>query len=81
MLQSLEYAARRSNQLQVFAFVSAPVDTPTLSPFPIPLGRSLLGNGIGAEGATALAAVLNETEITDLKCAATPENRFSVSAH
>ena len=49
------------------------IDTPTLSPFPIlPLARSLWGNKIGAEGATALAAILNTTEITNLKCAAAP---------
>ena len=58
----------------MFAFVSAPVDTPTLSPSPIlPLARSLRGNQIGAQGATALAAVLKETQITHLKCAAAPE--------
>ena len=51
----------------MFAFVSAPVDTPTLSPFPIlPLARSLDGNSIGAEGASALAAILKETQITTL---------------
>ena len=56
------------------AFTSAPVDTPTLSPFPIlPLARSLDYNEIGAKGATALAAILNETKITHLKCAAAPE--------
>ena len=55
----------------VFAFVSAPIDTPTLSPHPIlSLARSLQGNSIGAEGATALAAILNKTKITELKCAA-----------
>ena len=65
----------------MFAFVSAPIDTPTLSPFPIPpLARSLFGNGIGAEGATALAATLKETKITHLKCAATPEVFAFVSA-
>ena len=65
----------------VFAFVSAPIDTPTLSPFPIlPLARSLGGNGIGDKGATALAAVLNETNITNLKCAAAPEVFAFVSA-
>ena len=54
---------------QVFAFVSAPIDTPTLSPSPIlSPDRSLEGNGIGAEGASALAAILNETKITVLKC-------------
>ena len=56
------------------AFTSAPVDTPTLSPFPIlPLARSLDYNEIGAKGATALAAILNETKITHLKCAAAPQ--------
>ena len=50
-----------------FAFLSAPIDTP------IPNVRSLFGNSIGAEGATALAAVLKETKITQLKCAAAPE--------
>ena len=38
----------------------------------LPLARSLGGNDIGVEGATALAAILNETEITNLKCAAAP---------
>ena len=57
----------------MFAFLSVPIDTPALSPFPIlPLARSLRGNGIRAEGATALAGILNETKITDLKCAAAP---------
>ena len=56
---------------RAFAFVSAPIDTPTLSLFPIlPLARSLYNNGIGAEGASALATILKETQITDLKCAA-----------
>ena len=64
-----------------FAFLSAPIDTRTLSPFPIlPLARSLEGNKIGAEGATALAAVLKETKITNLKCAAAPEVFAFVSA-
>ena len=38
-----------------------------------PLSHSLERNNIGAEGATALAAILNETKITNLKCAAAPE--------
>ena len=59
--------------MNAFAFVSAPIDTPTLSPFPIlPLARSLSGNGIGPEGASALAAILKETKITNLECAAAP---------
>ena len=45
-----------------------------LSPFPLcPSLGSLSWNGIGDEGASALAAVLKETMITDLKCAAAPE--------
>ena len=56
------------------AFMSAPIDTPTLSPFlTLPLARSLGGNAIGKEGITVLAAILKETEITELKCAAAPE--------
>ena len=48
-----------------------PIDTPTLSPFPtLPLAHSLGGYNIGAEGATALAAILKETQITNLGCAA-----------
>ena len=65
---------------EVFARVSAPIDTPTLSPFPIPLPRSLWGNGIGAEGVSALGAILNETKITELKCAPVPEVFAFVSA-
>ena len=62
----------------VVAFESAPVDTPTLSPLPIlPLALSLGGNDIGAEGATALAAILKETKITNLRCAAAPECSLS----
>ena len=65
----------------MFVFVSAPIDTPALSPFPIlPLARSLEDNEIGAEGATALAAVLKETKITNLECAAAPEVFAFVSA-
>ena len=62
----------------MFAFLSTPIDTPTLSPLPIlPLACSLADNGIGAEGTSALAAVLKETKITDLKCAAAPECSLS----
>ena len=57
--------------------MSAPVDTPTLAPFLIlPLARSLGANAIRAEGATTLAAILNETKIINLKCAAAPECLF-----
>jgi hypothetical protein len=65
-ITSLGCAATRA-----FAFMSMPIDTPTLSPFPnLPLAHSLGGNRIGAEGATALAAILKETQITSLGCAA-----------
>ena len=42
---------------------------------------SLFWNNIGPEGASALAAVLKETQITNLKCAAATSVRFCVSAH
>ena len=38
-----------------------------------PLTRSLFHNNIGAKGAYTLAAVLKETQITHLECAAAPE--------
>jgi hypothetical protein len=47
----------------VLAFLSTPIDTPA---------RSLDDNDIGAEGASALAAILKETMITHLECAAAP---------
>jgi len=62
-----------SNRLPiVFANVSAPIDTPILShhPHPTPLARSLNSNNIGERGASALAAILKETQITSLGCAA-----------
>ena len=40
----------------------------------LPLARSLESNGIGDEGASSLAAVLKETVISDLKCAATRQS-------
>ena len=56
----------------VFAFVSAPIDTAALSLPPTQPPVSLYKNNIGPEGASALAAVLKETQITNLKCAAAP---------
>ena len=48
---------------------------------PSPLIRSLGNNYIRDEGASALAAVLKETQITNLMCAAAPSVCFCVSAH
>eukprot|EP00964_Phaeocystis_antarctica_P063249 scaffold37942_cov57-Phaeocystis_antarctica.AAC.3 len=59
---------------------AAPIDTPTLTVPILPLARSLEGNHIRAEAATALAAILNKTKITNLKCAATPEEFAFLSA-
>ena len=74
---SLECAAAPS----AFAFVSAPADTYLPSycaPTPIP--RRLWSNSIGlGEGASALAAVLKETKITTLGCAAA--QYYSISRH
>ena len=57
--------------LSVRLFVNAHIDTPTLSQFPTPpLAHRLGGNNIGDEGATALAAILKETQIINLGCAA-----------
>ena len=54
----------------MFAFVSAPIDTPTLTVSILPLARSLEWNEIGEKGASVLAAILKETMVTNLKCAA-----------
>ena len=62
------------------AFVSMPVDTPTLTVPILPLARSLEDNRLGDNGATALAAILNETKITHLRCAAIPVAFAFVSA-
>ena len=62
---------------RVFAFLSAPTDTPSLSAFlTLPFAHRLRVNNIGAEGASALAAILKETQITNLRCAAAPEFTF-----
>ena len=46
-----------------------------------PFVHSLWGNNIGDQGASALAAVLKETKISELKCAAAPKVfAFCVSA-
>ena len=58
-----------------FAFLSAPIDSHAYSltnPI-LPLACSMAVNNIGAEGASALAAILKETQITNLRCAAALE--------
>ena len=67
---------------EVFAFVSAPVDTRLLShcPHTSLISCSLSGNHIGAKGASVLAAILNKTKIINLKCAAALEVFAFVSA-
>ena len=72
-LTSLECACRP----HALDFVSAPLGMPA----PRPSLGSLSGNDVGEKGATAIAAILNETKITKLKCAAAPYVRFRVSAH
>ena len=44
------------------------------------LARSLRNNKLGAEGVSALAAILNTTKITHLECATAPEAFASLSA-
>ena len=58
----------------MFDLLSAPIDTCLISHHipSLPFARSLEGNEIGAEGATTLAVILNETKITNLGCAAAP---------
>ena len=57
----------------VFTFVPAPTHTPQHPHVSTRFrARSLGHNQIGDEGASALAAVLKETQITKLLCAAAP---------
>ena len=68
-IQQLECAAAPQRSL----FCQRPLTRTchlTLPTAPIP--RSIGSNFIGYEGASALAAVLKETQITNLKCAAAP---------
>ena len=76
-LASLKCACRP----KVFAFLSATRTCSLTAPAQPP--GSLHWNHIGPEGASALAAVLKETQITNLKCAAAPSLsvRLCVSAH
>ena len=53
----------------MFAFLSAPIDSHAYSltnPI-LPLACSMAANNIGVEGASALAAILKETQITTLR--------------
>ena len=60
-----------------------PTDMPALSPFPphAPLAHSLERNNIEAEGASALAAILTKTKITNLEWPAPPPQNTRVNAH
>ena len=63
---------------RAFAFLSMPVDTSALSPsLSHPSLGSLRGNDLDDEGVSALAAVLKETKIVSLECAAAPECSLS----
>ena len=53
-----------------------PIDTRLFPPTPC----SLENNSIGVEGASALAAILKDTQITNLKCAAAPSARLCINA-
>ena len=57
---------------QAFAFMSVPLDTLILIRHSrsAPRSHSLDWNNIGVKGASALAAILKETQITKLRCAA-----------
>ena len=54
----------------MFAFVSTPIDTRLISHSAPTHPRSIGYNRIGVEGASALAAILKETMISNLECAA-----------
>ena len=63
----------------MFAFLSAPL-TCLVSHRADHMLCSLGANNIGFKGATALAGILKETQISDLECAATPSVFAFVSA-
>ena len=65
----------------MFAFLSAPLDTIAFSPSTLhALTHSVSENDFGDKGASALAAVLKETMISNLKGAAAPRVFAFVSA-
>jgi hypothetical protein len=71
-LESLKYRppSAQTSATTRLLFVSAPIDTRLLSHHPHPTPHSLGNNKIGDQGASALAAILKETQITNLGCAA-----------
>ena len=69
-LQSLQYATRaRARAREGLLLRLRPLTRLFSLCFHPALSRRLEGNNIGAEGASALAAVLKETKIAELKCA------------
>ena len=78
---SLRYAAAPKRSL----LCQRPLTRWSLTALTSPMLCSLFGNGIGDKGASALAAVLKETQITNLEYASTSNRRlsvrFCVSAH
>ena len=51
----------------------------TLLTFGLSLLCSLAGNNLRAEGGKAVAAVLDKTQITSLKCASHPARRLNLA--
>ena len=77
-IQKLECAAAPERSL----FCQCPLTHTCPLTVPPPIPRSIGNNRIGAEGASALAAILKETQITTLECATPPQIvRFCVNAH
>jgi hypothetical protein len=69
---------RRAPRTHLEFPLSMPVDTSALSPsLSHPSLGSLRGNDLDDEGVSALAAVLKETKIVSLECAAAPECSLS----
>ena len=66
--RSLTWSAPRPLSVRFPVNAAYSLTTPTP-----PLARSLGRNLIGDQGASSLAAILKETQITSLKCAAAPE--------
>ena len=70
--------SQRDDDLHTRVCHAAPrLDALTHHFHPTPRSHRLIGNQIGAEGAAALADILNKTNVTNLGCAAT-NNVFTV---